>query len=125
MKFQLSTFISLLFLSTTASSMSPASPSRPHVIFVLFDDQGYNEVNWVNGNSKRYVLPTLDSLAADKVGKFWNIPYWRYTGILIGKMIVPVRQPKMRMSQVSCVIEIKLTVMKHMLYFYCQLRVVV
>ena len=66
MKFQLSTFTSLLFLSSTASS-SPASPSRPHVIFVLFDDQGYNEVNWVNGNERRYTLPTLDSLAAEGV----------------------------------------------------------
>ena len=67
MKFELSTFTSLLFLCTTASATSPASPSRPHVIFVLFDDQGYNEVNWVNGNDKRYVLPTLDSLASEGV----------------------------------------------------------
>ena len=67
MKFHLSTYTSLLFLCTTAAAASPASPSRPHVIFVLFDDQGYNEVNWVNGNDRRYVLPTLDSLAAEGV----------------------------------------------------------
>ena len=66
MKFQFNTFTHLLFLCSTASS-SPASPSRPHVIFVLFDDQGYNEVNWVNGNERRYVLPTLDALAAEGV----------------------------------------------------------
>ena len=66
MKFQLSTLASLLLTSSIAYS-TPASPSRPHVIFVLFDDQGYNEVNWVNGNDKKYVLPTLDSLAAEGV----------------------------------------------------------
>ena len=43
----------LLMLYATALS-SPASPARPHIIFVLFDDQGYNEVNWVNGNEKKY-----------------------------------------------------------------------
>ena len=56
----------LLFLLSNASS-SPASPSRPHIIFALFDDQGYNEVNWVNGNDNRYILPTLDSLATEGV----------------------------------------------------------
>ena len=66
MKFQLSTLASLLLTSSIANSTT-ASPSRPHVIFVLFDDQGYNEVNWVNGNDKKYVLPTLDSLAAEGV----------------------------------------------------------
>ena len=58
--------IFLLLLYATASS-SPASPARPHIIFVLFDDQGYNEVNWNNKTGSRYILPTLDSLAAEGV----------------------------------------------------------
>ena len=34
----------------------------------------------------------------NKVGNFPKVPYQRYTGILIGKMILPVQQPKIRMS---------------------------
>ena len=46
---------------------NPASTSRPHIIFVLFDDQGYNEVNWVNQNENRYIMPTLDLLSKEGV----------------------------------------------------------
>ena len=46
---------------------NPASASRPHIIFVLFDDQGFNEVNWVNGNKNRYIMPTLDLLSKEGV----------------------------------------------------------
>ena len=68
MKFSLYAFIVLLFsCSTTSSSSSPASPSRPHIIFILFDDQGYNEVNWVNQNAGRYITPTLDLLADEGI----------------------------------------------------------
>ena len=60
-------FFILISFCDWAAPSSPASPSRPHIIFALFDDQGYNEVNWVNGNDGRYVLPTLDSLSKEGV----------------------------------------------------------
>jgi len=58
--------ISLVILCSDALS-TPVSSKRPHIIFFVFDDQGYNEVNWVNGNENKYVLPTLDSLAKEGV----------------------------------------------------------
>ena len=49
------------------NASAPASPSRPHIIFVLLDDQGYNEVNWVNENENKYIMPTLDLLSKEGV----------------------------------------------------------
>jgi len=60
----------LLILCSAAihcKASEPASASRPHIIFVLFDDQGFNEVNWVNDNENRYIMPTLDSLSKEGV----------------------------------------------------------
>ena len=70
MKYHHLSFVSfLILLSATfyCKASAPASSSRPHIIFVLFDDQGYNEVNWVNDNGNRYIMPTLDSLSKEGV----------------------------------------------------------
>ena len=57
----------ILVFSFPVSHSAPASSKRPHIIFFLFDDLGYNEVNWINGNENRYHLPTLDSMAREGV----------------------------------------------------------
>ena len=60
-------FLAIILLLCKLESSATNYQTRPHIIFFVFDDQGYNEVNWVNGNEKRYHLPTLDSLAKEGV----------------------------------------------------------
>ena len=70
MKFRYFILIPFLILFSTllyCKASAPASPTRPHIIFILFDDQGYNEVNWVNENENRYIMPTLDSFSKEGV----------------------------------------------------------
>ena len=65
--FSLVSFLVIFSATFNCKASDPASPSRPHIIFILFDDHGYNEVNWVNDNENRYIMPTLDSLSKEGV----------------------------------------------------------
>jgi len=54
---------SLLVLSTCALLVgTAATPPQQNMVFILADDLGYNEMNWMNG-SRGLVTPHLDSLA--------------------------------------------------------------
>ena len=54
----------LSLLAIVALSSSPSAPARPHLIHILADDVGHNDVGWAN---ERVRTPTLDALAAQGV----------------------------------------------------------
>ncbi|KAL4224867.1 hypothetical protein ACF0H5_015563 [Mactra antiquata] len=52
------------------SSMSVEASSRPHILFIVADDLGWNDVSWHNSD---VVMPTLDKMA--KKGVILNSSY--------------------------------------------------
>ncbi|XP_027876835.1 arylsulfatase I-like isoform X1 [Xiphophorus couchianus] len=70
----LSVFLSLDFLSaqsqtdrinsSNAETGETGRKNQPHIIFILIDDQGYNDIGYHNPN---IMTPTLDKLAAEGV----------------------------------------------------------
>ena len=60
-----------MIASHSAAALAFSAPTRPHIVFVLADDYGYNDVQYhalKNGNDTNIIrTPTLDSLAAKGV----------------------------------------------------------
>jgi len=54
-----------LILAWVASSL--ASSSRPHIVFVLVDDWGWNDAGYHNINSSEIVTPTVDKLVKEGI----------------------------------------------------------
>ena len=57
----MSAMLALLFGALSAR----AAPSKPHILFIVADDLGYNDLGFRNGN--KTISPTLDALAREGV----------------------------------------------------------
>uniref|UniRef100_A0A8C1IR45 Arylsulfatase family, member Ia n=1 Tax=Cyprinus carpio TaxID=7962 RepID=A0A8C1IR45_CYPCA len=87
-------FFSVMFVTMMVLCVEPPNHPRPHIIFIMTDDQGFNDIGYHNRDIH---TPTLDKLAAEGV-KLENYyiqpictPYQIHTGLQ--HSIIRSRQP--------------------------------
>ena len=64
---QIALALSLTFAATACAVGRSAAGSKPHVIFTMVDDLGWNGFNFASSGNKEVISPTINKLAAEGV----------------------------------------------------------
>ncbi|KAL8616738.1 hypothetical protein ACOMHN_017776 [Nucella lapillus] len=90
------TILLLLLLSTSLTLGSSGQSERPHIVIVMADDLGWNDVGFQHP-SNQMVTPTIDRLAAEGV----NLKYSYMLKILSEPKTTPTGVKKIFVEEVN------------------------